>query len=145
MGLTSPPAAGCAFSLPLRNDRLIITPAQRHEREVAESRRRVQTSIFLLAVSATAHLGHHVHYLLPPGAIEHAPFLGSLLPTGWFDWFQAGVATMALLGPGGGEVVCFVSAYLDKGDVKGVLLLYHTRRVLKKSRSYCLLSCSTVS
>ncbi|CAM9610753.1 unnamed protein product [Pylaiella littoralis] len=81
-------------------ERLIITPAQRHEREVAESRRRVKTSIFLLAVSATAHLGHHVHYLLPPGAIEHAPFLGSLLPTGWFDWFQAGVATMALLGPG---------------------------------------------
>lgn len=80
----------------LCHDREAITPAQRHEREAAESRRRVQLSVLLLAVSATAHLGHHAHHLLPLG---HVPFF-SLLPAGWFDWLQAGVATAALVGPG---------------------------------------------
>lgn len=119
---TSRPRSGCAFVLSLRNDRLVITPAQRHEREVAESRRRVQTSLLLLAASATAHLGHHAHCLLPPGTVDHAPFLDSLLPKGWFEWFQAGVATAALVGPGGGELICYFPVHLDKGEVTGYRL-----------------------
>ena len=53
--------------------------------------------MLLLAVSAVTHLGHHSHHLLPHGLSFEA--LGSL-PAGWFDWFQAGVATAALAGPG---------------------------------------------
>ncbi|CAB1111114.1 unnamed protein product [Ectocarpus sp. CCAP 1310/34] len=83
-------------SVSSEEEREAITPAQRHEREAAESRRRVQLSVLLLAVSATTHLGHHAHHLLPLG---HAP-LFSMLPAGWFDWLQAGVATAALVGPG---------------------------------------------
>ncbi|CAM9854028.1 unnamed protein product [Ectocarpus sp. 13 AM-2016] len=83
-------------SVSSEEEREAITPAQRHEREAAESRRRVQLSVLLLAVSATTHLVHHAHHLLPLG---HPPFF-SMLPAGWFDWFQAGVATAALVGPG---------------------------------------------
>ena len=74
-----------------------VTPAQRHEREAAESKRRMHLSLLLLAVSAATHVGHHVHHLLP-----HGFSLGVLdsLPAGWFDWLQAGVATAALAGPG---------------------------------------------
>lgn len=93
------------FSLPAymraTYNRAVITPAQRHEREAADSRRRLRTSLLLLAVSALAHLGHHAHHLLPLGAFAHVPlFSASFLPAGWFDWLQAGVATAALVGPG---------------------------------------------
>lgn len=75
-----------------------ITPAQRHEREAAESERRVHLSMLLLAASAATHLGHHAQHLLPHGFLS----LGALgsLPAGWFDWLQAGLATAALAGPG---------------------------------------------
>ncbi|CAM9270208.1 unnamed protein product, partial [Laminaria digitata] len=81
----------------LNEDERRVTPAQRHEREAAESERRVKLSVLLLAVSAATHIGHHAHHLLP-----HAFSLGALdsLPAGWFEWLQAGVATAALAGPG---------------------------------------------
>lgn len=126
-----PPSCRVRLFLPLRNDRLVITPAQRHERQVAESGRRVQTSLLLLAVSATAHLGHHVYCLLPPGVVGHVPLLGSLLPTGWFAWFQAGIATAALVGPGGGDEMFFVQIYLEKGEGKSSLLC-RARRIFVK-------------
>lgn len=79
-----------------------ITPAERHEREATESRRRLRWSLVFLSLSATAHLGHHAHHLLPSfahlgGGIGQAL---QVLPTGWVDWLQAGVATVALAGPG---------------------------------------------
>lgn len=101
-GCTPRPCRARFSSTPCtRDSRAVITPAQRHEREAAASRRRVRTSLLLLAVSALAHLGHHAHHLLPLGADVHVPlFLAPLLPEGWFNWLQAGVATAALVGPG---------------------------------------------
>lgn len=82
-------------------NRDVITPAQRHKREAAESRRRLRTSLVLLALSAMAHLGYHAHHLLPIGVVEQIPhFSSSLLPANWIDWLQAGIATATLAGPG---------------------------------------------
>ncbi|CAM9092281.1 unnamed protein product, partial [Hapterophycus canaliculatus] len=93
--------SGNPASMRSEEDRVAVTPAQRHERKATKSRRRLQTSLLLLAVSAATHLGHHGHHLLQLGGMTHVPpFSASLFPAEWFYWIQAGIATAALVGPG---------------------------------------------
>lgn len=97
-----PSRANCSPLASTQHFRNRITPAERYEREVTESRRRLRWSLVFLSLSVTAHLGHHAHHILPSftplgGGIGRAL---QVLPTGWVDWLQAGVATVALAGPG---------------------------------------------